>query len=120
MSETIAAAVNKALAGNEVGVENLANKFRLLFLCAVGVLALVNAPLVERVSNEYNFGALAVAFLYGGGQSVLGKLLGSGKRVSPNLAISCAAPLPGRLKRNPAVQADPFFRPVFPTRFPPS
>lgn len=48
MSQTIAAAVNKALARNEVGAENLANRFRLLFLCAVAVLALISAASVER------------------------------------------------------------------------
>jgi hypothetical protein len=46
VSQTIAAAVNKALAKNEVDAENPANRFRLLFLCAVGVLALVNASSV--------------------------------------------------------------------------
>ena len=66
MIETITAGVNKALARSEVEAEHLANRFRLLFLCAAAVLALVNAPSVEKETNIYNFGALTVAFFYGG------------------------------------------------------
>ncbi len=66
MTETIAAAVNQALAKNEVEAERLANRVRLLFLCAVAALALFNAPAVTKESNRYNFGALGAAFLFGG------------------------------------------------------
>jgi hypothetical protein len=66
VTETIAAAVNRALARNEVDAERLANRVRLLFLCAVAALALFNSPAVTKESNWYNFGALGAAFLFGG------------------------------------------------------
>ena len=66
MNESVAAAVNQALARNEVEAERLANQVRLLFLCGVAALALFNAPSVTKESNQYNFAVLGTAFLYGG------------------------------------------------------
>ena len=65
MSETVAAGVTKALARNEVQAETLANRARLLTLCAFAALALFNAAAVTKQSNRYNFAALGAAFLYG-------------------------------------------------------
>jgi hypothetical protein len=66
VTETIATAVNQALARNEVEAERLANRVRLLFLCAVAALALINSFFVTKESNRYNFGVLGAAFLFGG------------------------------------------------------
>ena len=76
MNESVAAAVNQALARNEVEAERLANQVRLLFLCGVAALALFNAPSVTKESNLYNLAALGAAFLYGGAVFVYLKIRG--------------------------------------------
>ncbi len=66
MDRTIAAGVNRALAQNEIEAERLANRVRLLFLCAVAALVAFNALTVSARSSQYNLGALGAAFLHGG------------------------------------------------------
>lgn len=67
MIQEIATRINEALAHEEVRVEARANHARMILLYATTVIALFNVRAVSIPANLFNFGALAVAYLYGAG-----------------------------------------------------